>query len=288
MRRFGTDKIKTKIQSVGYDDNEPRRSKMFTKSVESAQKKVEGNNYDMRKSLLDYDNIVSEQRKIIYARRNEILDSDDVESLTYETFNDYVDAFVDDHIAPEGYLTEKDLEDITSHFNNNILKQNKFKIDDLKDKNEDDVIDFIYSLVKKDYEEKIADVPKEITDNFTRFISLKVIDDAWIEHINAMDHLREGIGLRGYAQTNPLQAYALEGYDIFDKMQDNIDANITNLLMKVEIKQNINRENKPKGMTNDGKESLKQSPKVNNNKKVGRNDPCPCGSGKKYKQCCGK
>ena len=288
MRRFGTDKIKTMIQSIGYNDAEPIRSKMFSKSVESAQKKVEGNNYDMRKSLLDYDNIVSEQRKIIYARRNEILDSDDVESLTYETFNDYVDAFVDDHIAPEGYLTEKDLEDITSHFNNNILKQNKFKIDDLKDKNEDDVIDFIYSLVKKDYEEKIADVPKEITDNFTRFISLKVIDDAWIEHINAMDHLREGIGLRGYAQTNPLQAYALEGYDIFDKMQDNIDANITNLLMKVEIKQNINRENKPKGMTNDGKESLKQSPKVNNNKKVGRNDPCPCGSGKKYKQCCGK
>ena len=287
MRRFGTDKIKTMIQSIGYNDAEPIRSKMFSKSVESAQKKVEGNNYDMRKSLLDYDNIVSEQRKIIYARRNEILDSDDVESLTYETFNDYVDAFVDDHIAPEGYLTEKDLEDITSHFNNNILKQNKFKIDDLKDKNEDDVIDFIYSLVKKDYEEKIADVPKEITDNFTRFISLKVIDDAWIEHINAMDHLREGIGLRGYAQTNPLQAYALEGYDIFDKMQDNIDANITNLLMKVEIKQNINRENKPKGMTNDGKESLKQSPKVNNNKKVG-NDPCPCGSGKKYKQCCGK
>jgi len=103
-----------------------------------------------------------------------------------------------------------------------------------------------------------------------------------------MDHLREGIGLRGYGQTNPLQAYALEGYEIFDKMQDNIDANITNLLMKVEIKQNIAPERKIYSQTNDGKEMLKQKPKVNDKKKIGRNDPCPCGSGKKYKQCHGK
>ena len=289
MRRFGTDKIKTMIQSVGYNDAEPIRSKMFSKSVESAQKKVEGNNYDMRKSLLDYDNIVSEQRKIIYARRNEILDSEDINSITLETFNDYVDAFVDDHIAPEGFLTEKDLDDICTHFNNNILKKNKFKVEDITNKTEDEVINFINDLVKKDFEEKLEGVPKEITDNFTRFISLKVIDDAWIEHINAMDHLREGIGLRGYAQTNPLQAYALEGYEIFDKMQDNIDANITNLLMRVEIKQNIApSNNNNKVQTNDGKEALKQSPKVNEHKKIGRNDPCPCGSGKKYKQCHGK
>ncbi len=288
MRRFGTDKIKTMIQSVGYNDAEPIRSKMFSKSVESAQKKVEGNNYDYRKSLLDYDNIVSEQRKIIYARRNEILDSEDVESITLETFNDYVDAFVDDHIAPEGFLTEKDLEDITVNFNNNILKNNKFNVQDITDKTEDEVINFINDLVKKDFEEKISTLPKEISDNFIRFISLRVIDDAWIEHINAMDHLREGIGLRGYAQTNPLQAYALEGYEIFDKMQDNIDANITNLLMKVEVKQNISPNNNNNVHTNDGKEALKQSPKVNENKKIGRNDPCPCGSGKKYKQCCGK
>ena len=288
MRRFGTDKIKTMIQSVGYDDNEPIRSKMFTKSVESAQKKVEGNNYDMRKSLLDYDNIVSEQRKIIYDRRNKILDTDDIETETIETFKDYVDMFVDNHIAPEGYLTEKDLEDITNYFNNNIIRNHKFKLDDITNKKEDEVINYISDLLKTEYEEKIKNIPKEISDNFTKFISLKVIDDAWIEHINAMDHLREGIGLRGYGQTNPLQAYALEGYEIFDKMQDNIDANITNYLMKVEIKQNITPEKQPKGQTNDGKEALKQSPKVNEKKKIGRNDPCPCGSGKKYKNCCGR
>ena len=288
MRRFGTDKVKNLIQNMGYDDTMPIRSKMFSKSIESAQKKVEGNNYDMRKSLLDYDNIVSEQRKIIYNRRNEILDTDNINELTYETFKDYVDEFVDGHIAPEGYLTDNDLEAIVNNFNSSLLKFKKFTLEDIKGKKEDDIIDYIGDLLVEDFQEKLKDVPSEISNNFEKFISLKVIDDAWIEHINAMDHLREGIGLRGYGQTNPLQAYALEGYDIFDKMQDNIDANITNFLMRVEIKQNIAPRKQVQGKTNDGKESLKQTPKTNDKKKIGRNDPCPCGSGKKYKQCCGK
>ena len=169
-----------------------------------------------------------------------------------------------------------------------MLKKNTIELDNIKGKSEDDVIDYISNIVVDDYENKLKDVPKEISNNFERFISLKVIDDAWVEHINAMDHLREGIGLRGYGQTNPLQAYALEGYEIFDKMQDNIDANITQFLMKVEIKQNIAPRQKQNIQTNDGKETLKSKPKVNENKKIGRNDPCPCGSGKKYKNCCGK
>ena len=288
MRRFGTDRIKTMIQSMGYDDSMPLRSKMFSKSIESAQKKVEGNNYDMRKSLLDYDNIVSEQRKIIYKRRNEILDVEDVETLTIETFKDYIDAFVESYIAPEGYLTEKDLESICTKFNNDILKYEKITIDEIQNISENEVMNKISTIVEKDFKEKIKDIPKEICNNFIRFISLKVIDDAWVEHINAMEHLREGIGLRGYGQNNPLQAYALEGYEIFEKMQDNIDANTTNLLMRVEIKQTIAPKPKQNIQTNDGKETLKQKPKTNENKKIGRNDPCPCGSGRKYKQCCGK
>ena len=288
MRRFGTDKVKNLIQNMGYDDTMPIRSKMFSKSIESAQKKVEGNNYDMSKSLLDYDNIVSEQRKIIYNRRNEILDTDNINELTYETFKDYVDEFVDGHIAPEGYLTDNDLEAIVNNFNSSLLKFKKFTLEDIKGKKEDDIIDYIGDLLVEDFQEKLKDVPSEISNNFEKFISLKVIDDAWIEHINAMDHLREGIGLRGYGQTNPLQAYALEGYDIFDKMQDNIDANITNFLMRVEIKQNIAPRKQVQGKTNDGKESLKQTPKTNDKKKIGRNDPCPCGSGLKYKNCHGK
>ena len=285
MRRFGTDKIKTMIQSVGYDETQPIRSKMFSKSVETAQKKVEGNNYDMRKTLLDYDNIVSEQRKIIYEKRNEILDTDDIHSLIIEIFKDYVFEFVDSHMAPEGYLTENDLKAIENNFNT-ILKNQKLDLSNYKDKKEQETIDYVTEIVIKDYEEKIKDVPKEMLEDFERYIALRVIDDAWVEHINSMEHLKEGIGLRGYAQTNPLQAYALEGYDIFDKMQDNIDANIVNFLLKLNV--NINRKPVQKGITNDGKETLKKEPTTNKKKKIGRNDLCPCGSGLKYKNCCGK
>ena len=285
MRRFGTDKIKTMIQSVGYDETQPIRSKMFSKSVETAQKKVEGNNYDMRKTLLDYDNIVSEQRKIIYEKRNEILDTDDIHSLIIEIFKDYVFEFVDSHMAPEGYLTENDLKAIENNFNT-ILKNQKLDLSNYKDKKEQETIDYVTEIVIKDYEEKIKDVPKEMLEDFERYIALRVIDDAWVEHINSMEHLKEGIGLRGYAQTNPLQAYALEGYDIFDKMQDNIDANIVNFLLKLNV--NINRKPVQKGIANDGKETIKKEPATNKKKKIGRNDLCPCGSGKKYKQCCGK
>ena len=285
MRRFGTDKIKTMIQSVGYDETQPIRSKMFSKSVETAQKKVEGNNYDMRKTLLDYDNIVSEQRKIIYEKRNEILDTDDIHSLIIEIFKDYVFEFVDSHMAPEGYLTENDLKAIENNFNT-ILKNQKLDLSNYKDKKEQETIDYVTEIVIKDYEEKIKDVPKEMLEDFERYIALRVIDDAWVEHINSMEHLKEGIGLRGYAQTNPLQAYALEGYDIFDKMQDNIDANIVNFLLKLNV--NINRKPVQKGIANDGKETIKKEPATNKKKKIGRNDLCPCGSGKKYKNCHGR
>ncbi len=287
MRRFGAEKIKTMIQTVGYDETTPIRSKTFSKSVETAQKKIEGNNYDTRKTLLDFDNIVSEQRKKIYEKRNNILDTENIHKLTIETFKDYVFEFVDNHIAPEGYLTNNDLKSIESSFNN-ILKINKIKLEDIENKKEDEVIEYITNIVIEDYETKIKDIQPEAIADFERYISLKVIDEAWVEHINAMEHLKEGIGLRGYAQTNPLQAYALEGYDIFDKMQDNIDASIVNFLLKVNININIKKEPIQKGITNDGKEHLKKEPTVNKNKKIGRNDLCPCGSGKKYKQCCGK
>lgn len=286
MRRFGAEKIKTMIQTVGYDETTPIRSKTFSKSVETAQKKIEGNNYDTRKTLLDFDNIVSEQRKIIYEKRNNILDTENIHELTIETFKDYVFEFVDNHIAPEGYLTNNDLKSIESSFNN-ILKYNKIKLEDIENKKEDEVIEYITNIVIEDYETKIKDIQPEVIADFERYISLKVIDEAWVEHINAMEHLKEGIGLRGYAQTNPLQAYALEGYDIFDKMQDNIDASIVNFLLKVNININIKKEPTQKGITN-AMEHLKQETTVNKNKKIGRNDLCPCGSGKKYKQCCGK
>ncbi len=284
MRRFGADRVKGMVAALGLDDMEQVRSKMFSKSVESAQKKVEGNNYDLRKNLLDYDNIVSEQRKIIYERRNEILDSENIHSIIKDIINDHIDMVIDSHIEPEGYLTDKDLEDIIEYVNT-FIKKDKLKLEELSGKSEDDVFEIISARVLDTYEEKISIIPEEIVNDFEKHISLRVIDEAWVKHIADMDHLREGIGLRGYGQNNPLQAYALEGYEMFERMQDNIDASITTFLLRMEIKQNFTA--KPmQGNANDGKEKVKTT--IKNDKKIGRNDLCPCGSGKKYKQCCGK
>lgn len=285
MHRFGADKVKNMVQSLGLDDMEQVRSKMFTKSVESAQKKVEGNNYDMRKNLLDYDNIVSEQRKIIYERRNEILDSDNIHEIIKDIICDYIDEIIDAHIAPEGYLTDSDMEGICDTVNHNLLKRDKVRPEDLYGKKEDDVFNILSERVIADYEEKIEVVPSEIVTDFEKHISLRVIDEAWVKHIADMDQLREGIGLRGYGQNNPLQAYALEGYEMFEAMQDNIDASIATFLLKMEIKQNFGAR-QMEGNAGDGKEKVKKT--VVNDDKVGRNDKCPCGSGKKYKNCCGK
>ncbi len=285
MHRFGADRVKNMVQSLGLDDMEQVRSKMFTKSVESAQKKVEGNNYDMRKNLLDYDNIVSEQRKIIYERRNEILDSEDIHQIIIDILNDYIDELIEAHIAPEGYLTNSDMDGICDAVNHNLLKKEKIRPEDLYGKKEDEVFAILSERVIKDYEEKIEIVPKEIVTDFEKHISLRVIDEAWVKHIADMDQLREGIGLRGYGQNNPLQAYALEGYEMFEAMQDNIDASIATFLLKMEIKQNF-AARQLEGNAGDGKEKVKTTFK--NESKVGRNDKCPCGSGKKYKNCCGK
>lgn len=285
MHRFGADRIKGMVQRLGLDSMEQVRSKTFTKSVETAQKKVEGNNYDMRKNLLDYDNIVSEQRNIIYARRNEILDTEDIHHIIIDIINDYVDEIIDAHIAPEGYLTDADMDAICDIVNHNLIKRDKIKEDTLYGKKEDEVFEIISKRVIEDYEEKISVVPEEIVKDFEKHISLRVIDEAWVKHISDMDNLREGIGLRGYGQNNPLQAYALEGYQMFESMQDNIDASIATFLLKMEIKQNFQA--KPvEGKAEDGKQ--KAAPKQAKSKKVGRNDQCPCGSGRKYKQCCGK
>ena len=286
MRRFGTDKVKNMLISLGLPEDEAIRSKTFTRSVESAQKKVEGNNYDTRKSLLDYDNVMNQQREIVYRRRNQLIDSEDVHSLVFEVFENTVADLIDSHIAPEGYLTEHDIEDILEVVNNNFLKFSKLTEEDLDKKDPNKVIDFIVEKVKVDYEKKLEKVPEVVVNEFEKAISLRVIDAAWVEHISTMEQLKEGIGLRGYAQSNPLQAYTEEGFNIFDKMQQDIDRNIAVFLLRAEINPSVQRK-QTIGEGNQIKENEGKKEPVKS-KKIGRNELCYCGSGKKYKQCHGK
>ena len=273
MVRFGSDRIGEMMKSMGLGE-QAIQSKTFTRSIGTAQKRVEGNNFDIRKQLLQYDDVMNDQREIMYAKRNKILDNESIHEMVLDTFRHHMEDLVKSHLAPEGVLGKKDYEEISTYVNENLLKKD-IKVSDIDGKSEEDVIDFLVKHLTEEFEEKIKELPKEISDEFEKAITLQVVDNYWMEHINTMSHLREGIHLRGYAQEDPLRAYTMEGYDMFDEMLQKIDRDVTTFLLRAEIRQNIERkEVVKKKITNDGgKETAKKAPK--RVKKIGRNEPCP-------------
>ena len=286
MVRFGTDRFKSILEMAGLDSERNMRSKTITRSVETAQKRVEGNNFDARKHLLQYDDVMGKHREIMYARRNEILDNEDVHNYVINTMKELIELLVRRHTNEHGVILEADCNEIVEYVNENLLNNSNLKLSEILNKEINDIIDVIQSKVLKEYEEKIKELPDEIRKDFEKAISLQVIDNYWMEHINTMDHLREGVSLRGYANEDPLQAYIREGFELFDKMLDNICKDTTLYLLKAEIRQNLQAK-QVKGSTNEAKEQgVKKT--IKKGKKIGRNDMCLCGSGKKYKQCCGK
>ena len=282
MVRFGTDRAKVMLQKVGFTDDQSISLKMLANSIETAQKRVEGNNFDIRKNLLEYDNVVNEQREIIYEKRNEILDSESIHEVIINLFNNYITHLVESHLDGNN-LNGKSLNEILEFVNEKLLSK-KITLDDLNDMDYKQITDYIISKIVLEYEAKVESVPKEIMAEFEKAIYLRVIDMHWMENINAMSLLREGIHLRSYAQENPLRAYTTEGFEMFDNMLDTIEKETTMYLLKAEIRQNAVRKEVAKGEAmSDNKPKKKEPKRVN---KIGRNDPCPCGSGKKYKNCC--
>ena len=284
MIRFGSEKIKEMMTSFGFGD-QAIQNKYFSKAITTAQKRVEGNNFDARKQLLQYDDVMNTQREIMYGRRNEILDSDSVHEQVLECMRNYVTDLVKSHTI-DGILSEQDKKEIASFANENLLDKDITE-NDISSLLDDDMIDFLYNKAKEEYEEKLSDVPVEVTSEFEKALSLQVIDNYWMEQINVMSHLREGIYLRSYGQEDPLRAYSTEGFDLFDQMLQKIDHDVTIFLLKAEIQKTVERKPVTRNVqTNDDRSDSVKKPKKS--KKVGRNDPCPCGSGRKYKQCCGK
>ena len=286
MVRFGTDRAKMMLQRVGFDGEMNIRSKSLSRSIESAQKRVEGNNFDTRKTLLEYDDVLNNQRGIIYDKRNLILDSESIHDEVLKTFYNHIEAFVKSHASEDGKLTGLDVSEILESVNQNLLKD-PLEVKELDELEADALVNTIHEQVVKEYEDKINEIPEEIRNEFEKAVSLKVIDTHWMDHINEMSLLREGIFLRGYGQENPLRAYTAEGYEMFDNLLDIIDTDITRFLLNAEVRQNTERKQVAKGQAvEDPNKIKKKQPK--RVQKVGRNDPCPCGSGRKYKQCCGK
>ena len=286
MVRFGTDRFKGLLEAAGLGTTINLRSKAMTRNVESAQKKVEGNNFDIRKNLLQYDDVMGKQREIIYERRNEILDKESIHESIINLIKDHIYELVSGHLVNQPELLEFDCSEICEYVNENLLKNSNIKVSEIINKSKEDVIKVLEDKIIGEYENKIKELPEEIVNDFEKVIALRVIDTHWMEHINTMDHLKEGIGLRSYAQTNPLVAYTNEGFQLFDEMLERINKETTIYLLKAEIRQNLERKEVEKPVkTNDTKDGSNKPKKVT---KIGRNEPCPCGSGKKYKQCCGK
>ena len=286
MVRFGTDRFKSILEMAGLDSERNMRSKTITRSVETAQKRVEGNNFDARKHLLQYDDVMGRHREIMYAKRNEILDKKDIHETVINTIKEHIEGLIRRHTDERGVIVEDNCNEIVEYVNENLLRNSNLKLSEILNKDISEIIDVIENKVITEYENKIKELPDEIRNEFEKAISLQVIDRYWMEHINTMDHLRESVSLRGYANEDPLQAYVREGFQMFDAMLDNISKDITLYLLKAEIRQNLEVK-QVRGRTNDSKDATPKKT-IKNGKKVGRNDPCPCGSGKKYKQCCGK
>ena len=286
MVRFGTDRFKGLLEAAGLGTTINLRSKAMTRNVESAQKKVEGNNFDIRKNLLQYDDVMGKQREIIYERRNEILDKESIHESIINLIKNHIYELVSGHLVNQPELLEFDCSEICEYVNENLLKNSNIKVSEIINKSKEDVIKVLEEKIIGEYENKIKELPEEIVNDFEKVIALRVIDTHWMEHINTMDHLKEGIGLRSYAQTNPLVAYTNEGFQLFDEMLERINKETTIYLLKAEIRQNLERKEVEKPVkTNDTKDGTSKPKKVT---KIGRNAPCPCGSGRKYKVCCGK
>ena len=295
--RFGGDSFKNRLVWVirlngEGDDTKPLQSKMFTKVVTQAQERIEGNNYDARKNVLRYDDVIRRQREIFYAQRTEVISEDSVEPLAKNLIKDAIGIVVSEKITPVGGNKYNiDDEGITNTFNKEYFGPNRVDLETVKSLDEEQIVDYLYDIALKILDEKRESCPPEVFEEVLKTIILRILDSNWTHHIDEMDGLRQGISFQSYGQQNPLQLYQQEGFKKFEAMMTKIKLEVLRYLMLVQIRQNIKRdEDSTKNLaTNAPDNAVKPKPKTNKPEtaKVGRNDPCPCGSGKKYKNCCG-
>ncbi|HPO81668.1 MAG TPA: preprotein translocase subunit SecA [bacterium] len=282
MRLFGSDKIRGVMDKLGVDEDQPIEHSIISKAIENAQKKVESYHFDIRKQLLEYDDVMETQRKVIYGERKKILEGEDLKSSVISLMNDCLLEMAEAYIPKnrkdlwniEGFISEvKDIFDID------------ISTDEIKESSYDEIVNLCRDRIVSHYDEKGKRLGSDLMRQAEIFIMLRALDTHWIEHLENMDSLKEGIGLRAYGQREPLIEYKREAYEMFQYMLSSMRRDISRLLMKLEIKTE-SIEHKPVAMVSaTHNNTQKKSVKV---KKIGRNDPCPCGSGKKYKYCCGR
>ena len=288
MRLFGSERLMNVFNTLGVEDGEQIEHKMLSSAIEKAQKKIENNNFGIRKNLLEYDQVMNEQREIIYEERRRVLDGESMRDSIYHMITEYVENVVDSCISPDVDYEEWDLTELDVNLHATLPIKIP-TIEDVKGMNQKELKHLLKERAVKAYEEKEAEFPEpEHLREIERVILLKVIDAKWMDHIDDMDQLRQGIGLQAYGQRDPLVEYKMMGYDMFGEMTAAIAKDTVRLLFNVRIEQKVEREQVAKVTGTNKDESAAHTPMKREEKKVYPNDPCPCGSGKKYKQCCGR
>ena len=291
MRLFGSEKTKEVVEKMGIGEDEPIEAGILAKAIESAQKKVEGNNFSTRKHLLEYDEVMNEQREIIYRERRRVLDGEDLRDNIQNMIDQIIDRIVDKYIPDETPAKDWDMVGFNEGIHEIIPVKGNFLIpEDKKDKvTKDSFKGDMKKLAHRLYELK----EKEINDSekmreLERVVLLKVIDQHWMDHIDNMDQMRQGIGLQSLAQKDPLIEYKYASYDMFEEMSNGIQNDTVKTLYRVRVVTEPKREEVAQPMFTNKDDTDTKKPVQRKNEKVGRNDPCPCGSGKKYKNCCGR
>lgn len=290
MRLFGSERLMTIFNSLGMPEGEQIEHKMLTNAIEKAQMKIEGNNFGIRKNLLDYDQVMNDQREIIYAERRKVLNGESMRDSIYKMINDNIERFVNKSIGDDQIAEDWDINELNELILPVIpIEPIELTQDQVKHMKKEELMQNLKEEATKFYEAKEAEFPEiEHLRELERVILLKVIDRKWMDHIDDMDQLRQGIGLQAYGQRDPLVEYKFMGFEMFDEMTESISEDTIKALCHVRVEQNVEREQVAKVTGTNKDDSSKKGPVKRNEKKVQPNDLCPCGSGKKYKFCCGR
>ena len=302
MKIFGGDMITNVYNTLGADENMPIQSKMLSKAVENAQKKVEGRNFTIRKNVLQYDDVMNTQREIIYKQRREVLDGENLKSSIEKIIDTVANKLVSAYTTENGINKEPFMQDVATTFG--ITELDALDSSEASNKGRIKTEDVAKELIEKahqKYAQKEQEFGENVLRELERVVMLKIVDERWMDHIDAMDELKDGIGLRAYGQKDPVVQYRIEGFDMFDQMIEDIQLNVVKVLMNARKREGAPTRHESVKITGEGFENTNMSlndsapkqekshtPIVNTEPKIGRNDPCPCGSGKKYKNCCGK
>ena len=288
MRLFGSERLMSVFNALGVEDGEQIEHKMLSSAIEKAQEKIENNNFGIRKNLLEYDQVMNEQREIIYSERKKVLDGESMRDSIIHMITEYVENLVDSDIPADADPEDWDLVNFNVSLCN-VIPMKPVAPEEVKDMNAKKLKHMLKERAVKLYEQKEAEFPEpEHIRELERVVLLKVIDNKWMDHIDDMDQLRQGIGLQAYGQRDPKVEYKMIGYEMFDEMTRAISADTIRALYRVKTEQKAEREEVAKVTGTNKDESAVRAPKKRENKKIYPNDPCPCGSGKKYKQCCGR